>query len=542
MVESRSLRPFGVLALLALATGSWAWFDGLRDPAWINNDVRQHVAWMQDFDGAGRFASDPLSEYARAYQPAGWIASYRALAPVVPPLVLSRFLPLVLLVALAVLLGRWAHAHAGAPGAVAAGLLLLLSPAVLTRTAGALPRGFAFPLLAALLWQLQQRSGPGAAVCLVLAALFHPPAFLLGALASALCAVGPGLRLEPHARGVLAGLALGAALLLAEQAADESPAIGPLVTRAEMEGRPEFTAEGRYQVLPTPSLPGLLLQQASQGVPRLPAIPGLPVRTELLAALVLVAGFASGCARARLPLPREWWALLASSITCFIAADLVLMRLFLPSRYVEYAVPLLVAAAGGVAIGRFLDALLPGTPRRLAASLLLAVAIAGVGSSKNSGLTDYGANRDLHAFLASRPLGTLVAAPPLLADEIPTFAGQPVFVNHEHAHPFFREHWALVERRTRAFFEAYYAADLADVSAFCRRHGVDLFVVDLALFDRAELEAGRGYFAPFGAWLRELARERSRFALAAPAAAPLFARGPLRVYSCAGPDFLASGR
>jgi hypothetical protein len=534
MAAPRSVRTDVVLALLALAIGSWAFHDGLRDPAWINNDVRQHVAWMQDFDGAGRFAADPLSHYARAYQPWGWVGLYRALAPVVPPLVLSRYLPLLLLVVLAVLVGRWAHAHGGPAAAVAAGLLLLLSPAVLARTAGALPRAFAFPLLAALLWQLQRRSGPGTAVSLVLAAAFYPPAFLLGALASVLCSVGRGLRLEPHGRGALAGVALGAALLFAEQAADSSPAIGELVTRAEMAGRPEFTADGRYRVLPTPWLPALLLHQAAQGVPR------LPFGTERLAAILLLAGLVFGCIRARECLSREWWALVASSAACFFAADLLLLRLFMPSRYVEYAAPLLVAVAGGIVIARLLDRLPPGSPRMLVAALLIATAAARTGELKNSGLTDYGANRDLLAFLASQPVGTLVAAPPRLADEIPTFAGQPVFVNHEHAQPFFREHWRLVEGRTRAFFEAYYAARLADVDAFCRQHGIELFVVDVALYDRAALQRGRAYFAPFGAWLRELTRERERFALEAPAARALFARGPLRVYSCAAFDEPAS--
>ncbi|MDP8923300.1 MAG: hypothetical protein M3O34_10555, partial [Chloroflexota bacterium] len=124
----------------------------------VQDDVRQHVFWMQRFRDPELFRNDPIADYYQTVAPLGYAALYRALGLAVDPLLASKLLPPLLgLVAglFTFLTVRWLH-----PSPVAA----FAAAALLSRFAwqhGALssgtPRAFLLPLLCVLLWAVVSR-------------------------------------------------------------------------------------------------------------------------------------------------------------------------------------------------------------------------------------------------------------------------------------------------------------------------------------------------------------------------------------------------
>ncbi|HZE20762.1 MAG TPA: hypothetical protein VE082_01800, partial [Desulfobaccales bacterium] len=69
------------MALISGLIFVWAHFQGLTNPFIINDDVRQQIYWMQQWQDPSLFRGDFLTAYARHYVPWGvkafyWLASW----------------------------------------------------------------------------------------------------------------------------------------------------------------------------------------------------------------------------------------------------------------------------------------------------------------------------------------------------------------------------------------------------------------------------------------------------------------------------------
>lgn len=529
----------GVVAA-ALAVAIFSQWPALTDRYHLNNDVRQHVYWMQQWQDPALFRHDLLTEYARDFQPWGFRLLYRVLAPVVPPLLLSRFLPLLLLALAALYTWRLGRLVAGELAGLLAVAMLLVAPTVLQKMAGGMPRGFALPLLAMFLFYLARRA-PGKSFAVLLAqALFYPMVFLASVAAAALFlalpapapAVGDGtapaaregrgaplhrlvarLR-QPMARAVLLATLAGGGLLFVQHVLLADPALGPTATRADMVGRPEYSPLGRWPALPTPPLGGLAAE-AAKGAFFLPAS---AARVEPWVVAALCAVFAWEAARGRVRHAGELACLAAGSVAMYFLAMLLLIRLFHPERYVQFSFRLLVVVVSAAAIARLVERLRPRPLRLAVAAAVLALVLSQAGGVYAAGVDDYSAHAPLYAWLRTLPADALIAAPPYLADNIPTFAGRKVLVDFELSHAYELGYWHVIERRTYDLFDAYYAADLTRVGELLDRYGIDYLVVDRELYAPDYLARGRFYFEPFNSYVARLVAGRRDFALARVAA------------------------
>jgi hypothetical protein len=174
------------VALISGAVFVLAHFQALANPFVINDDVRQQLYWMQQWQDPALFRGDFLTGYARAYVPWGlkglyWLASWW-----ISPLAFSKLLAGFLFVFLAICLfkigTRLADRRLG--GAMVACFWLM--PFFLDNLSGGLSRSFAAPLLAFfwLGWLARRPWVTGAA--LLLQALFSPYIFLVAAMAALL--------------------------------------------------------------------------------------------------------------------------------------------------------------------------------------------------------------------------------------------------------------------------------------------------------------------------------------------------------------------
>lgn len=528
------------VALLSGVVFVYAHFPAFTNPYVINDDVRQQIFWMQVWQDPALFGSDLLADYARHYVPWGVQALYWLASGFLSPLTFSKVLPGLLFIALGCCLFGLGTRLGGRRLGWAAAAVYWLMPFFLHVMAGGLARAFAAPLLAAFLLSWLTSRAWGLAASLLAISLCIPYMFPLAA-AALLLARAAGLAglaaPPPFPVRPLHWLWFGVAALLVALFNYQFAAsgYGPLVNYADMAGRPEFYARGRFAILPVPSLLWELIAPWEWLAPfrdggLLPGIIGVCALLALLAA----GGRRLEWPALRPSLPPLAWVGLASLLLS-VLARIFLLKLFVPDRYLIYTLNIFYC----LALAACVAALLPAFPRlRQRGLVLLLVAAVALGGLRlrNTGLYDFSAYRDCYAALAAVPKDALIAGHPHLLDNTLTFAARRAFVTFELAHPWAQGYWERLRPRLEEFFAAYYAADPELVRDFCRRHAIDFLLVDDRHFTPEFLAGGRfavpfeppltpippgplrekviaPFFAPFDAHIARLVAGRRTFAV-----------------------------
>jgi hypothetical protein len=212
----------------------------------------------------------------------------------------------------------------------------------------------------------------------------------------------------------------------------------------------------------------------------------------LLAGLLIPLGAAGrlGLVR-RVSLPREsglLLCLLASSLALFFLAHALLFRLYLPTRQVQFSLPIVWALGGGVAIVLLANRLarLLGRSLRPPIALLLVLAATftlAANPPPSGNFYATGRHTRLYDYLQSLPLDALVAALPEDSGELPLFGQRPVFVSYEHALPYHLGYYELLRRRTESLLAVYFSDSALPLVELAEREGIHLFLANL---DRLE--------------------------------------------------------
>jgi len=537
----RSLVPWPelVVALMSGVIFVFAHYPALTNPFIINDDVRQQLFWMQQWQEPALFKGDFLAGYARHYVPWGVKALYWLASWFTAPLFFAKILPGILFVFLAVCLFKIGTRLSGRRLGWMMVAVYWLMPFFLDNLAGGLARAFAAPLLA-LFWLGWQEERPGVmGTALVLQALFIPYIFLVAAPAALLAWLLAYLGADqpppfPAQASHFFVLGLAAALVFAMDLQFNASGYGPLVTAREMVNHPEFYAHGRYQILPEPSFLWALISPW-EFIPPFhewgPVAGGL-VCAGLLALMAIGLWRLDWRAWAKRLKPAGY--LLLASFSLYCLARILLLRLFVPDRYLMYTLSLFYCLLLALALEQALR--VARWPRHLAIAALVAAACLGAWRLTGVGLKDYSAYRALYSALATTPKDALIAGQPNLMDTIPTFARRRAFATYELAHPWSRGYWAKLKPRLEDLFRAYYASDPQVVVDFCRKYGIDFIIVDDRHFTPAFLKGGEfrfpydkpyvpgtshylteidrcPFFAPFDKQIQKLTQGRQHFAL-----------------------------
>jgi hypothetical protein len=484
---------------------------------WIfADDVRVLIhAQFRDED-PGVFPGDPAVDYFLAGLPEGYALFYRALAPLFGVVALSKGLPYVLLAVTLACVARAAWKLGGGAAAFGALALALGSGYLLARMTGGLPRGFAAPLLAAGTLALVNGRARALALLTVAGAGFYPAvALTLGAALALLVTLPASQRGDASGwsmrkrGGVLAVTAVAAALVLLPsflRLREWGTPIGPALLHAY----PEAGPNGRFDAMdrpPFPALPAAALAPLGAALRGDGAPVWSPLDARACAAWLLpVLGLLGllGCgwlARSRLE-ARRFLLLPLAALLCHTAALLVEPRLFLPERYVAYAVPVTALVAVPSTLGALRDARaawLRASPWVFNLLLVLVIGSRGVAWS---GLTVHVPDSEhaLFAAVARLPKSAVIAAfPSETSDCIPYLTRRSVFLARETHMPFHTRYTELMRERARALFDAYFTSS-ADVLRELRdeRHVTHLLV------NRRDFAARPSYFAPFD---RRIARD-----------------------------------
>ena len=313
----------------------------------FSDDAFVHQYWMWHWRDAALF-NDPLTHalresarYTDGYQGMFWLATQ-----VVNPIVFGEWLGVLLMALSAWLIFLIVREHTPwrPAGWVSGALFLALID--IHRFYGGFQRAFIQPLVLLTVLLLLKRRPLTAAIIAALGALFYPPAALLAVAIVCFCAVTwEGRRPHLDRRGAIAAAVACGVALLAVLVPDALRGGLPAQLSAETARKyPEFNDLGTLHFFDS-NLIDYLAQNRS----------GFDLRGPgsilLIAAAALLVFRPANARLLRQPV----WAMPIVSLVLFIAAQLVLFRLYLPHRY-TYPIVAFCAIAVGVALKPTWDA------------------------------------------------------------------------------------------------------------------------------------------------------------------------------------------
>lgn len=496
--------------------------DLTADPWRFNDDVRQQVVpFLQD-------ATDsPVAGYADRYylacMPRGYASLYRGVGH---PVALSNLLPWLLF---GVVLAGLALIAGAMGGAVLAwcSLALCLSGSIwFDRLTGGVPRSFAYPLVVLVALGLFRGKPSWLVVATALGAAFYYPVAVLAGLSLFLDRMvlpkrWTGRRQSRRRAALLvAGTAL-LTLVLALPGIVASRSFGGMLDPGQAASWPEAGPGGRYagaDLVGGWDFARNLTRTTFQtfvGTADLPFNEALRARTGqhektwgwilLLATVVVSVPLARADDRARRLLALPFAGLLG-----YFLASVLAPRLFLPERYLAYALPPFLCLALPAGVAAVMRRAGGGSRAAGAVALLVTVALLIGFGSRGPGSQGFlpgidPEDRSVVERVAALPADVFVAGWPTgPVENIPYLARRHVLLNYETHQVLHRGYATEMRRRMRALIAACYAGDPAPVRRLRDEFGVTHLLVDRRQFEGT---SPPWYFAPFADETREAMQE-----------------------------------
>lgn len=520
LAGDRRVRILGAVLLWALLFGPalTRYAANAGDPLLFTDDARQQI-WPLFPDSTSGFRDDDTIRdyYRRVVLPSGFRALYSGTSLVADPAIVSKILPVVLLLVLLVLCARTALLAGGVLSMAATGMLVLSSGLPLAMMAGGLPRAFALPLSALVALGALTGRVVLVAAATVLSAAFYPALTLWAGLA-----LGSLLLFRRSLSIGCPGTAKAAAGVLLLTALFATAAVSPMLwSGTQYGGRigagetatyPEAGSSGRYIPADRPPFAGTVAEFlvhagnafSGRGQPflaplRLEEQPAGVVAASLLIACVL--GTVAG-ARSNVVLRRG-----AILIACVAAAHGI-ARLgwplfYIPERHVSTPLPLLLWVLLPLAIIGVARALADRQVVQSAAVFVVtaaAVLLLGGTIHPSAGLSVRITNPGLYELLASLPSSSLIAGYPFgTPDNIPYVSRRSALITYETHQAFHRDYTVEMRRRMNGLIDAYFAVDPEPIVRLRREFGVSHLIVDVADFG----PSAPWYFEPFSSRIRE---------------------------------------
>jgi len=517
-----------LIILLAFAIGINSQFTAFVNRYVINDDVNQNIYWMQQFRDNSLFRNDLLTEYAKNYQPWGLVALYYMFSFVMCPIIISKILPIILLALSSLyvfkLLKQITNSnYTGFLGS----FILMITPVFLGRMVGGHAHAFGYPLIIAFLYYLVKKEYLKSSVIMILQCLFYPIIFLLSALTYLFTFIRIRYKnisfdkSNSKRMSFILGMLICFSILSGKYIFTYNPSIGTTVTRRQIVNNPAFYAGGRCEEFPTAPLArevgrnverGTFFHQVLKRHTKIVPIKIIMLNSNVI--LILVVLFLiSEIVKRKIVFPPEILFLFFSSILMYKISDLLLLKLFLPTRYLQYSIPTISLIIFTIAIGQLITNIESIRIKRVFQIVVVVLILLNLNINKKVSLIDMSYDKNLYEYLSSLPKDAMIAAHPYLADGIPTFAQIKVFIKYELSYPFFDNYWETIKKRTFDFFDAYYSEDPGSIYRFCEENGVDYLVVKKGHFTKEYLMREKMYFNPFNTYIIDITRKRPNFAL-----------------------------
>ncbi|MFH0782135.1 MAG: hypothetical protein V2B20_09330 [Pseudomonadota bacterium] len=510
----------------------YAHWQGIRSSYVINDDVRQQIYWMQEWQDPGLFQDHYLTEYAKQYVPWGVQAVYWVASHFINPVQFSKILTAFLFIVTAGLLFVLASGLADELTGILTVCVFYYFGFFLGAISGGLSRGFVFPLLILYLIFLSRGKTKAGGVVLMVQALFNPYLFVQCLLTHGLflannqyfsqafrsAALPSFHRINQKHSMTISGFlsnqyfspVLGMIFLFAKYQIYQDPRFGSIVSNAEMIGHIEYTVAGRYEMIPVPSIFYECIH---------PFLQDLPVGLQSISAtitgvsvfiILIISGWNGQRIIRQIRKLKIFSYLLIASAVLYVLARIFLLKLFIPSRYLEFSLTVFYCLLAGILVRSAVDSIRSNKYRTVLIILLICL---GAFRLKGVALYDYGGQETLYQFFQSTSRESNIAGHPYLMDNIMTFSQRKVFVSYELSHPWYGKYWSIIKPMTYDFFNAYYSENPNEIREFCRKYAIKYFVVRERDFMKKSVPEAPAYFEPFGSYIEKLLEKNTSFAV-----------------------------
>lgn len=484
-----------------------------------NNDAPQHLIWLFNVQWGEPFYAATSGKI----QPWGYGLLCRMLALFFTPYVISSWGPFITL-SLVVYYGFRALSPF-VPYVLALSGAMLLGHLSYPPMVGFFSRAFCVPLLLIFSCYWLRGNAWGVAASWVLSALFYPAALLivLGVMGIYLPFVlwGKGafwgVRLQSSKEPIkepgytftnrnsllllMGATTLSVLIVLAKSAELRSDQwIGPFVSQHQLLTQPEYTAGGRVNFVHemTNTTPAMLSYTLHQHL-KWSGSPWVYYGAGVVLLLMVIRR------NSRLfPLVFFLLVLVLGAGILHWLAQLLAPLLFIPDRFLSYPGGLMAGLVVVVVLGAIIAVL----PRRLPFGILPLLMLAFIYQNRriyNESLTNYSWLSPIYEKIADLPEGSLVAAPPQVADNLPYFSQRSSFISNESAHAlYFDNYHQFIDPRWRDFIRAYTAApeELELLKTFAQKYRITHLLIDRIFLADNEFYA----FEPY----QTLFRQRSQ--------------------------------
>ncbi|AFZ43601.1 hypothetical protein PCC7418_1406 [Halothece sp. PCC 7418] len=467
----------------------------------VQDDARQHVFWMQQFVDPELFPNDMIADYFQSVATLGYTSIYKlGVFFGIEPLVFNKLLPLPL--ALIVV---------GFSFAISMQILPIPFTAFLTSTLlqqnlwyaddlpSGTPRAFFYPLLLAFIYVLLRKNLVACLIVLVLQALFYPPTVLLSAGLFVIRLIywqQRKLHISWQKKEyIFSGIGLLVSVVVLLPFVLIPSPFDPTISFEQARQMPAFFPDGRTTFFSDDNFWKYWLGGRSGLFPDHILVPLTLVFAVFLPFFLPFQ---------RLPLVAKikpevgiLGQLTAVSLGLFFLAHAILFTLYLPSRYTQHSIRIILAFAAAITITIIIDMLLHWGQNRsrskqlwkppivLSFVTMIAMAVLFYPSFLDQ-FPDpnykMGQEPQIYEFLNQQPKDTLVVSLGGEADNIPSFARRSVLISKELAIPYHLGYYLPLRDRVMATIKAHYSPDQKQVTAFVERYGVDFWLLERNAF------------------------------------------------------------
>ncbi|MGK7915273.1 MAG: hypothetical protein AB4038_06945 [Prochloraceae cyanobacterium] len=509
--NSRTIFFFSLSLTFAALYAIVAMQQGFSSEYVVQDDARQHLFWMQRFLDSELFPDDLIADFYQSIAPVGFVTLYQAIAFLgIDPMLASKFVPIVLSIITAGYSFCLCLEIIPVPTAALMTSLLLSQnlwkqDTLISGTASS----FLHPLLVAFLYYFVRKQLLGIGIVIILLGLFYPTYILIcsGVLILQLLRWDKkGFRLSNSRQDyLLCFVGLGIAFVVLLPYALQASEYGPIISAEAARQLPEFQAGARASFFHDNDPWRFWLNASRTGIRITSAlIPMLAYAGFLLPFLLYFPRY--------FPLTKQvnhkvivLVQLTVASLTVFFLAHALIFKLFLPSRYSQHSLRIVMTLAAGIALILLLDAIFCWAKtisvRQFLAVLLsfiLALTLvfypAFMGEFPWTGYR-IGKEPELYKFLQQQPKDILIASLDDEVNNLPSFARRSILVGKEYALPYHLGYYSKIRQRLIDLISAQYSLDLKDVNNFIRKYNINFWLLkesDLTpeyLNDRGWLQA-----------------------------------------------------
>ena len=483
-------------------------------PEIFTDDMVEWTSWAYSFQDPDLFPNDIHKNYWMTNFPLGYEVILKALSQFLDVELLGKLLGFALAglsTFLAYVLGRQITG-----GKVWGGIANVIFVSLcqfttfppfmfIAREAGGLPRGFALSIVLLGVISALRRDLRWVGGSIILGAIFYPPASISLCTYVGLVVIYRFFREKSVPKGtlILASLIAATGGILIYNMLHSSQITGAVYSSSQIVKMPEFRAGGFWPILQENWWDYIIVDilMLNQGI------------TGILWIFLLVMTFSVGLGDSRQKVRRpEVVFLPISALANYIVANLVLLHLYEPSRYLIFpsqaltlcCFPFVFEAVFNWAAPRFIGVGASGAlNKRVLGSSIAVIAIVGVlvFSARlffNRGGTDP-MPKEVYSFLGALPKDTLIAATPVDGDRVPMRSRRSVFIIVNSLYPHHSGYYEEAKQRSFALLAAMYDSGPESLQALRRKYGIRYFVLNRNFTSGDSLS----WFQPFKDYLAE---------------------------------------